>query len=60
MSSTINDNEAAEDFTINCDKFLLKEEYSLQNVYNADETDLFWKALLEKTLVSRCEKLASG
>lgn len=54
------DSDAAEAFKISFNELLIEEEYSLQNVYNADETGLFWKALPEKTLVSRREKSAPG
>ena len=31
-----------------------------EQIYNADETGLLWKCLLQRTLVSCCEKLAPG
>lgn len=39
---------------------LNQENYALENVYNADETGLNWKALSRKTLASRRELAAPG
>ncbi|KRY07977.1 Jerky -like protein-like [Trichinella patagoniensis] len=36
-----------------------KERYDLDFVYNADETGLVWKCLLERSLVSMTEKTAN-
>jgi hypothetical protein len=40
---------------------LVEEEgYSMDNIYNADETGLNWEALPRKTLASRRESAAPG
>lgn len=37
------------------DEFISKEDLSKEQVYNAEETDLFWKALPRSTLVDCSE-----
>lgn len=52
------DSSAAESFKIKLRDILNLENYALENVYNADETGLNWKALPRKTLASRHELAA--
>ena len=54
------DSSAAESFKIKLRDILNQENYALENVYNADETGLNWKALPRKTLASRRELAAPG
>ncbi|XP_057667238.1 jerky protein homolog-like [Diorhabda carinulata] len=51
---------AAELFKIKLRDILNQENYGLENVYNADETGLNWKALPRKTLASRRELAVLG
>ena len=41
-------------------KEALEKCYSRDDVYNADETGIIWKALPHKSLASRCEQSAPG
>lgn len=54
------DSSAAESFRMKLRDILNQENYALENVYNADETGLNWKALPRKTLASRRELAAPG
>ena len=51
---------AAESFKIKLRDILNQENYALENVYNADETGLNWKAEPRKTHDSRRELAAPG
>lgn len=51
---------AAEEFKHNLAEFLENENYSLDDVYNADETGFNWKSLPRKSLASKREKTAPG
>lgn len=51
---------AADSFKTKFKNILNTENYSLENIYNADETGLNWKALPRKTLASRKESAAPG
>ncbi|KAJ8720806.1 hypothetical protein PYW08_006271 [Mythimna loreyi] len=54
------DSSAAESFKIKLRDIMNQEKYALENVCNADETGLNWKALPRKTLASRRELAAPG
>ncbi|XP_046663125.1 jerky protein homolog-like [Homalodisca vitripennis] len=54
------DSAAAEKYKETFSKLLKDEGYSLDLVYNADETGLNWKALPRKSLASKREKAAPG
>lgn len=54
------DSNAAEKFKETFSAFVKKEELSEDDVYNADETGLNWKALPRKSLASRKENAACG
>lgn len=54
------DNNCIEEF-INMLQHLIKtEQYSSDQIYNSDESGLYWKALPTKTLASSREKRANG
>ncbi|XP_033367141.1 jerky protein homolog-like [Bombus vosnesenskii] len=44
----------------NFEKLLLSEGYSLDNVYNADNTGILWKALPEKTSIFHRERMITS
>ena len=48
------------DFKKTLSGFIEKEQLTLNQVYNYDETDLYWKALPSKTLASQKEKTVPG
>lgn len=54
------DGTAVETFRADFNKFFNNEEYGSANIYNVDEIGLIWEALLQKTLVSRCERSVAG
>lgn len=54
------DNIAARTFRADFNKCLNNKEYALTNIYNDNETGLIWKALAQKTLVSRRERSSPG
>ncbi|KRY38986.1 Jerky -like protein-like [Trichinella spiralis] len=54
------DSERAEKFKCTLNDLINKERYSLDFVYNADETGLIWKCLPNTSLVSMTEKTANG
>lgn len=54
------DNQGAEKFCKEFNQFALNENLLPAQIYNADETGLFWKCLPSKTLASEKEKTATG
>lgn len=54
------DFSAAESFKTKFKDFIDKEGYSRGSVYNADETEIFWKSLPRKSLASRRKESAPG
>ncbi|XP_058127638.1 tigger transposable element-derived protein 2-like [Anopheles coustani] len=52
--------ESAEAFCLYFQKFVQEENLSLDQIYNADETGLYWKCLPKKTLAAGNEKSAPG
>ena len=38
----------------------LVEKYSSDDIFNADETELFWKCLLDKSLSLKSERCSGG
>lgn len=53
-------NEDSLSFITFFDKFLQDNNYDYENVYNADETGLLYRSLLNRTLVSATEKEVAG
>ena len=51
---------AANDFVSSFQKFIEEEKYTLNQIFNCDETGLYYKLLPEKTLASSFEKSADG
>ncbi|XP_067140340.1 jerky protein homolog-like [Centruroides vittatus] len=54
------DTESAECLKESFKNMIDKEDYQKTNVYNADETGLYWKKMPTKTLVSKNEMSAPG
>ncbi|XP_023237614.1 tigger transposable element-derived protein 1-like [Centruroides sculpturatus] len=54
------DTEAAERFRENFLKIVEDGNYTADQVYNADETSLYWKKMPGRTYISKNEKSASG
>ncbi|XP_071053235.1 jerky protein homolog-like [Onthophagus taurus] len=54
------DKSAAESYLIEFNRLIETYELTLEQVYNADETGLFWKSLPSKTLAMQNEKNAPG
>jgi hypothetical protein len=52
--------EVVESFKLNICQLIEEEGLALSQVYNCDETGLYWKALPSKTLASHNEKTAPG
>lgn len=52
--------EAADEFCVEFQEFLQRENLQPDQIYNADETGLYWKCLPTKTLASMREKSAPG
>ena len=46
------DDKGAKDFKKTFQQKLIDEQWNLDNIYNADETSLFWKCLPTQTLVA--------
>ena len=51
--------KAAETFPAQLEQLIKKKEYVSEQVFNADETSLFWKKML-RTFISQQERTASG
>jgi hypothetical protein len=54
------DMPAAGDFVSAFQEFIEENNYTLNQIFNCDETGLYYKMLPEKTLASSFEKSASG
>ena len=54
------DTDCVDDFKKQLADTIEKEQLTLNQVYNCDETGLCWKALPSKTLASQREKTAPG
>lgn len=54
------DMTAAESFSVNFQKYIDEENFTGDQIYNADETGLYWKCLPTKTLASQKEMSAPG
>ena len=54
------DHEAAKKFPEELKIIIEKGGYQPQQVFNADETGLFWKKMPSRTFLSKTEQLASG
>ncbi|GFR30498.1 tigger transposable element-derived protein 1 [Trichonephila clavata] len=54
------DKKEAEKFSINFQKFIMDEGYCPQQVFNADETGLFWKRMPSRTFITKEEKKLPG
>ena len=54
------DREAVDSFRENLKKLIIDEGYSPKQVYNADESGLFWKKMPSRTFVSQEENKAAG
>ena len=51
---------AASDFIIKFKQIVAKGNYSSQQIFNVDETGLFWKKMPSRTYISQEEKYSSG
>lgn len=54
------DQQAADDFRRDFEEFVLSEDLSYEQIYNADESGLFWKCLPTRTLAFASEQQATG
>ncbi|XP_028656937.1 tigger transposable element-derived protein 1-like [Erpetoichthys calabaricus] len=54
------DKAGAEKFILEFKKIIEEESYVLQQVFNADETGLFWKKMPNKTYITKEEKALPG
>lgn len=54
------DEQAAKEFIPQFQDFIEKEGLKPEQIYNADETGLYWKCLPRKTLAYECETSAPG
>ena len=54
------DKAATERFPQELMKIIEREGYSAKQIFNADETGLFWKKMPEKTYISREQKTMPG
>lgn len=54
------DQQAADDFQQEFETLVSKEDLSFEQIYNADESGLFWKCLPTRTLAFECERQAPG
>ena len=55
-----NDNKSAEKFVELLEEKIMGENLNLENVYNADESGIYWKILLKYTFALSTENAASG
>lgn len=54
------DNDAADEFQREFKEFITAKNFTEEQIYNADETGLYWKCLPTRTLASEHEKQAPG
>ncbi|XP_067135000.1 tigger transposable element-derived protein 1-like [Centruroides vittatus] len=54
------DKEGAEKFVAEFSKLIMEEGYAPQQVFNADETGLFWKKMPKRTYITKEEKALPG
>lgn len=54
------DKEGAEKFVIEFRKLIEDEGYELRQIFNVDETALFWKRMPSKTYLAKDEKVSPG
>jgi DDE superfamily endonuclease/Tc5 transposase DNA-binding domain len=54
------DVEAAQKFILEIPQIIEEGEYSADQIFNADETALYWKKLPSRTFISKVEKQAPG
>nr|XP_022900859.1 tigger transposable element-derived protein 2-like [Onthophagus taurus] len=54
------DQQAADEFQRDFEKFVMSEDLSPEQIYNADESGLFWKCLPTHTLAFESEHKAAG
>lgn len=54
------DAKAAEEFLETLDKLIVKERYFPEQIFNVDETSLFWKRVPERTSIHREAKSMQG
>uniref|UniRef100_A0A1B0BTX7 Uncharacterized protein n=1 Tax=Glossina palpalis gambiensis TaxID=67801 RepID=A0A1B0BTX7_9MUSC len=54
------DVEAAKKFILEIPQIIEEGEYSADQIFNADETNLYWKRMSSPTFISKNEKQASG
>ena len=55
-----NDNKSAEEFVELLTAKIMGENLNLENVYNADESGIYWKILLNYTFALSTENVAAG
>jgi hypothetical protein len=54
------DKEEAEKFCCKFQEFIKKEEYRPEQIFNCDETGLFWKRMPKHTYITKDEKSLPG
>ncbi|GFV81315.1 tigger transposable element-derived protein 1-like protein [Trichonephila clavipes] len=54
------DKEAAEKYCLKFQEFIETEGYRPQQIFNCDETGLFWKRMLNRTYITKDEKSVLG
>ncbi|GFY38622.1 tigger transposable element-derived protein 1 [Trichonephila inaurata madagascariensis] len=54
------DKEAAANLWLNFQEFIETEGYRLQQIFNCDETGLFWKRMPNRTYITKDEKSVPG
>ena len=54
------DNKSAEEFVELLNAKIMRENLNLENIYNADESGIYWKILLNYTFVLSTENVAAG
>lgn len=58
--STSANKEEAEKFCLKFQEFIKKEGYCPQQIFNCDETGLFWKHMPNHTYITKYEKNIPG